>query len=1060
MFKIVRKIVFLPCLSSMLFALNDLELHNTDKAHRLGITGQNIIIGINDDAFNENHQNLQGKVLQSIYPKNTAGQQQNPNITTNTHGSHVAGIALGKKLGNDFKTQPYGVAYNAKFYGAGIFPAAGYQNYTAPTLYNFFQGADIKIINNSWGNNIYPVVELSANTGTLIHNTSFSNPTTLINGLRNASVTGELMRLTREKQVLNIFAAGNEGIISPNVPAVLPYYDEELRAWLTVGALDSAYITRANDGTLNINPQGIALFGNSLKGASNFSLVAAGISVNNVNSATNSGYTIKSGTSMATPVVSGAAALVSERFPFLNGKQIADVLLSTANKNYQVPKMTLKRVQHGNNVEKYLVLYIDTQVPTSTAQIQKDVEDYYANAANKTALVNQVMANLETLQGATNGALSITREELFGQGILDTYKALGGIAILDANRLKDSDVQTYKTENQAVYYTLNTDNFDAEFSNDIAQRKWEDSKHLNTALNKPNNLANLNVGFTKEGRGILTLSGANSYEGATIIKEGEIKLDKKNGKGSLASNVYVENAGKLSGNGVIQKDLYNEGTVRAGNNDLKDLTIQGKYTQTQQAFLQLEFGNQANSKLIANNYDILGGKLQYIPLKQFYTTRKLYKMELGTLGAHLDKFNGVEFAQTSSLSFPFTLEDDKLSINKPNSTSQIVIIPTLKDQAYEVPNSTMGDALRQIRSLNIFSNNQATNKEYEDFFANLDASSPSETNIILKSLEGNAYLDTTSTLFNAQSKAVQSNMLLSLNPFNQQAYNAFAQEPTLLASGMSDLMLDYGIKEEKSIFWHLAPNLKRYTGNQYTGYAYGFDLGFATQPFEQTNFATSVNLTNSSLDFDGLNLRSNNVNFSFNSLYDFEFFKVLAGLNTGFSFNRMQRELLGNGNRNAKYYSLLNSLQLGLAKDFLLHSFTFTPLSYFSYNHLYQNSFKEKGGIFAKQYNRFHHNFTSLTGGFTLTYDTEGANFYSRLSSFLLYEHRLSGKNFDNEVRFRDFSNQGFTQRSSLDKNLINLGLSAELIQTNSVFFKLAFVNEFSKRQYNINVLGSFGKGF
>ena len=40
---------------------------------------------------------------------------------------------------------------------------------------------------------------------------------------------------------------------------------------------------------------------------------------------------IRYGTSQAAPLVTGVGALVQQAFPYLGGKQIGDVLLSTAN---------------------------------------------------------------------------------------------------------------------------------------------------------------------------------------------------------------------------------------------------------------------------------------------------------------------------------------------------------------------------------------------------------------------------------------------------------------------------------------------------------------------------------------------------------------------------------------------------------------------------------------------------------------------------------------------------------------------------------------------------------
>uniref|UniRef100_UPI00131A3ABD hypothetical protein n=1 Tax=Campylobacter jejuni TaxID=197 RepID=UPI00131A3ABD len=95
-----------------------------------------------------------------------------------------------------------------------------------------------------------------------------------------------------------------------------------------------------------------------------------------------------------------------------------------------------------------------------------------------------------------NGLVRVEKEEVFGQGILDAQKALKGLSILDANRLSDQDVLKYEQEPNTAYYTINTAGYDAEFSNDISQRKWDESTHLSSAIYKPSHLANLNIGLS------------------------------------------------------------------------------------------------------------------------------------------------------------------------------------------------------------------------------------------------------------------------------------------------------------------------------------------------------------------------------------------------------------------------------------------------------------------------------------------------------------------------------------------------------------------------------------
>ena len=79
-----------------------------------------------------------------------------------------------------------------------------------------------------------------------------------------------------------------------------------------------------------------------------------------------------SGTSQATPMVSGAAMLVQQKFGFLGGAQIADVLLATANNDFEPPKLILK--YFGTGVLANIV-YINGDIPkTQDGKIRIKIE--------------------------------------------------------------------------------------------------------------------------------------------------------------------------------------------------------------------------------------------------------------------------------------------------------------------------------------------------------------------------------------------------------------------------------------------------------------------------------------------------------------------------------------------------------------------------------------------------------------------------------------------------------------------------------------------------------------
>ncbi|EOF7228643.1 S8 family serine peptidase [Campylobacter upsaliensis] len=1080
------------------YALSDQELIGSKEAYKLTITGDGIRVGIIDSAISGEHPSLKDKVLEQTF-STVNGKTYTPDYSVDTHGSHVAGIIGAKYIDEN---NPHGVAYDAKLYGVQIFgnnKSSG-AKFDTPNVYNYFKDKDVKIINNSWNSTLYPVVSMVEPGRYSLTLKNYSS-TQLLQQIHSNQTAKELNDLAREKKTLVVFAAGNEGIISPGIMALSPLYNEELRSFLAVGSVDSSQITRNQDGKLVVSAKGLSGFSNGLLGAENFSLVAPGSNISNVNAAymqpvvfgrpDNKLYRTQSGTSMAAPMVSGGAALVAQRFPFLNGKQIADVLLSTANKDYVAPKLTVKettlKVIEGNKLvtkNLYTIFYIDNEVPTDKKQIEKDL--IQAEYWNYYTIMNNLITNYHLLEESEYASIQkVSKESLFGQGILDVAKAMGGLASLDANRLNSSDVSNAYANHNEAYYTIDTQGYEAVFSNDISQKKWDESLHKKDAVNLPTNLANLNVGFIKEGSGKLILTGNNSYEGATIIKNGSLALNNKseNEKARIAGDVKVLEGGLFSGNGEVGKNLENKGIVRAGNEDLSDLIIKGKYTQEgQNSKLQLDFGNDKNSKLIANSYEIKGGKLEYIPLPKFFTSGHYVSIDLGGLNTHLDQFSGVSVMGNNAVDFVAVLDQDKTSINKdqmptppttkPDITpptitpptnpttppSNIIVKPVIKENAYQTANSTMGRALRSIRSIHNLQD------RYKDYFAFLDNTDTKTMEKTLESLEANSYMQSASGLHYQQHILAQRNMMSALNPSftSGNLMASLEKDPLLTASIESDVFMDLGLldKMDKRYIWNLSPNYKKINGDDFDGRSTGLNLTIGGELNENSLLSFGLDVSDTRLDFENANLKNKYFNFSFNHILDLQNFKILSGASLARASNDMTRTIMGqNGSLSSNYDNLLSSLQLGLAKDFqALNNLTLTPLAYFNYNFIKQDAFSENGNlVFAKSYDAINHHTTSLAGGLNLSYLLAQEAMQTKLGSFFIYEYKLSGKTIENNVRFKDFPNQDFVQYHRLNSNLITWGLTSHFIYPNSFFYGFNVVNEFASDQYNINVLGQFG---
>ena len=617
----MKKCVLAFCVAFMPFGLSASELMyilkkswkliNLDEAYKenLGIDGSGVNLGVIDRAFSTTHPSLAGKDVELINGGSSVLDQ---------HGTHVAGIAIGAMKGD---SDPHGIAYNGKYYGLGKQnPSLTYTG----NIYEDVKNWNVKIINNSWVATWYPLnnryyadsgyAVIDKNNGAVSADYYFNtllewriNQEATSTGRRAPHDTLHLIRLSKEKDILNVMAAGNEGKITPAATAVAPSYDEDVRAWLVVGALDAQGIT-IDEKTKHITIMsgkcsgnranecnGAASYSNAFKGAALYAITAPGSNIDSANANFSSAggnntaacdgdnkeeFCAMSGTSQATPMVSGAAMLVQQKFGFLGGAQLADVLLTTANNNYTAPKITIKSLPTSKGGTSFNIIYIDNEPPMKNGKIDRDkVRQDLKGLGYTESEITKMFNNLSKTNQAHDDAeaiIKLSKEEVFGQGILDVQKALKGLARLDVNRMNKNSVEHFEGENQA-FYTIDTKGLSGEFSNNIDQRLWEDKWHIDGAWNSPKEeLQHIKkAGLIKVGAGKLTLSGTNTYQGATRVLQGVLELS-KSGKlvhsnayaessgtfllngGNVANNAYAQKGGILlmQNNGVIEKNAY------------------------------------------------------------------------------------------------------------------------------------------------------------------------------------------------------------------------------------------------------------------------------------------------------------------------------------------------------------------------------------------------------------------------------------------------------------------------------------------------------------------------
>ncbi|MBI5461266.1 MAG: S8 family peptidase [Gammaproteobacteria bacterium] len=239
-----------------------------------GAAGQRVVIGVLDTGINAAHPDLAGHVLVGYNAFNGGTNTSDGN----GHGTHVAGIlgALSNNMGIA------GVAFNARIRPIKIFDADG--NGSSASLgagIRYAINGKAKILNMSLGA-AGPICESE---------------------LRSTVASGRL----------TVAAAGNEGLANPDWPARFAKESWALGRIIAVGAVDTN--------------NRIASWSNRAGDTRNFYLMAPGTSIL---STYKGGYAYMSGTSMATPYVSGAAAVVWSYWSYLTATQVANTLFRSA----------------------------------------------------------------------------------------------------------------------------------------------------------------------------------------------------------------------------------------------------------------------------------------------------------------------------------------------------------------------------------------------------------------------------------------------------------------------------------------------------------------------------------------------------------------------------------------------------------------------------------------------------------------------------------------------------------------------------------------------------------
>lgn len=516
------------------------------------VAGQGVTVAVVDSGILLTHPEFSGKI------SGLQGSSYNGvvlNSVWGDHGTHVAGIIGAAKDGSEM----HGVAYGSTLLGlsaidCGSTACVGTDGAWQALATSAFD--DVKINNNSWG---WAAWQLYAGSPYVSEEVTQSFVNATLGDAKNMAAKNKLI----------VAAASNDTMLSPNIAvAGLPYYDSSVR--------NNIVSVVAYDPTKKPTDKNfLAYFSNLAYKAEEWSIAAPGMNIYSTvaNPTDDYGYyDVYQGTSMASPMVAGAAAVVSSAFPFLNGKQLADTLLSNAYElnasnaakyyeQYNILSSTVEDGQGGTSeilipVVRYVIMSGSGPSEAERAALVSSLKAECAGTGYECEDVQVFYNDQLVSQYDENGNLTfasfdgnyLSYESVFGNGLLDLDSSVKGLKTFDANRLSASD---YDSDKNQWYYTINVDAGEEglPFQHDISETKH---KTLHT---------DAHVGLRKTGSGELQFAGTQNWKGDTVIDAGTLYLTRT---GNLVEDVYISQNGVLAGTGSVggllgESAVYNNG---------------------------------------------------------------------------------------------------------------------------------------------------------------------------------------------------------------------------------------------------------------------------------------------------------------------------------------------------------------------------------------------------------------------------------------------------------------------------------------------------------------------
>ncbi|MBJ6134753.1 autotransporter outer membrane beta-barrel domain-containing protein [Ochrobactrum sp. Q0168] len=332
---------------------------NATPAYQRGFTGKGITVAVLDTGIDIYHPEFAGKV--HPWSRNFGtymGEQDVRDLQQNGrpigHGTHVSGIIAAARNG----TGMHGVAYDAQILALrAIVPDRKYDAINRALRYA--STTKVKVLNGSYGPYVFPTPYDNPNYQRLSY-----QPILYGGYLKNDY---EALKVAAKADIVMVFAAGNDYKVQPIssahpsgsalFPAITPQntaigkykFVDGRRRDLDMNNPNTFHLLAPNDpavanldfsdlkgsliAVVSVGPnRQIASYSNRCGIAAEWCMAAPGGDNGGPIYSTYPGgsYQYMQGTSMASPHVAGAAAVVRQAFPYMNARQTIETLLTTA----------------------------------------------------------------------------------------------------------------------------------------------------------------------------------------------------------------------------------------------------------------------------------------------------------------------------------------------------------------------------------------------------------------------------------------------------------------------------------------------------------------------------------------------------------------------------------------------------------------------------------------------------------------------------------------------------------------------------------------------------------